>query len=431
MRHTRHGPFAMQAALLEKRRDGNDPSGLHNSFHDIESFLDSVLVPTPVSISAELVPPVLSRGLGLASESYSLGQQGSNDRRSGRPRSSVSNGVGNTNNNTNNNTTVGAGAPKVRFDLINLHNTLNNHGMNNGMNPGINKDEAKNNNLVMEEANADPNVVDPSADPSTDPKRARKDEKVTRTRKRDNNSTAGGTSRKKKTTNNHTHTHNKVGSPTPNAYVVFAAVFRRCCLRPFAGITPYTLTRDHSPALTHPPRRCCFMPLDRFPLPLGAGPAPVGMPQMPAQYVFGMPQMGLPPQMPPHQVQQMQQQMQQHMQQMGQMGQLGPMHIGPYMYAPPFQVPFYPNVTAEPVGVDLDRRTPRHPTRSHSQSHSQSHSRNAVCSLVRFRRRSRRRRVPTTRSSARGWFGPTPCIRSSWTRSSAAVASSTHYPRPS
>ena len=306
----------MQAALLDKRRDGNDPSGLHNNFHDIESFLESVLVPTPVSISAELVPSVLSRGLGLACESYSLGQQGSNDRRSGRPRSSVSNGVGNTN--TNNNTTVGATAPKVRFDLINtVNNTLMNNGMNNGMNPGVNKDEAKNNLVTSQHLNqedpSNPNA-DANVNPNVDPKKLRKDEKAAKTRKRDNNSTAGGTSRKKKT--NH-----KVGSPTTVAYV--------------------------------------------------AGPAPGGgVPQMqPAQYVFGMPQMGLPPQMPPQQVQQMQQQMQQiHMQQqMGQvapMGPMGPMHLGPaYMYGPPVQLPdgrivgFYPPNVAEPAPEKVEKES--------------------------------------------------------------------------
>ena len=290
----------MQAmALLDKRRDGNDPSGLQNNFHDIESFLESVLVPTPVSISAELVPGVLSRGLGLASESYSLGQQGSNDRRSGRPRSSVSNGVqGNTNP-----TTVGAGAPKVRFvsDLTALNN--------NGMNPGINKDEAKNNNLVTTTSHQhitthnQNNHAGEEEDPNTK-KGAHRLEKVTRTRKRDNNSTAGGTSRKKK---------EKFASQAPNV----------------------------------------------FPLPIGTGSPTGAMPQMPAQYVFGMPQMGLP-QVPPQHVQQMSQI--QQIQQVQQMGPMRPMAIGPmgqmgtYMPYPPFQqlpdgriVGFYPNIAPEQV----------------------------------------------------------------------------------
>ena len=75
------------------------PENVINNFHDIESFLENVLVKNPVSINAELVPPVLSRGLGLSADSSSIGGQGSNDRRqgSGKPWSSVSNGgQGNT-----------------------------------------------------------------------------------------------------------------------------------------------------------------------------------------------------------------------------------------------------------------------------------------------------------------------------------------------
>ncbi|KAI8104201.1 hypothetical protein M9434_002459 [Picochlorum sp. BPE23] len=75
------------------------PENVINNFHDIESFLENVLVKNPVSINAELVPTVLSRGLGLSADSSSIGGQGSNDRRqgSGKPWSSVSNGgQGNT-----------------------------------------------------------------------------------------------------------------------------------------------------------------------------------------------------------------------------------------------------------------------------------------------------------------------------------------------
>ena len=68
---------------------------INNNFQDIEAFLERVLVQNPVSIDAELVPPLLSRGLGLNNDSSSVGQQGSNgnDRRvtSGKPWSSVSN----------------------------------------------------------------------------------------------------------------------------------------------------------------------------------------------------------------------------------------------------------------------------------------------------------------------------------------------------
>lgn len=309
-----------------------DPvSGLHNNstFHGLESFLESVLVPSPVSISAELVPSVLSRGLGLETYSESLGQQGSNDRRSGRPRSSVSNGVqGNTNNgagaaaravaNAGGGLVVGAGgeegvggavgavgarvvagagamgglggAPKVRFESINAMNS---------------RDEEKNNLISMNRQPSNALNNQAGGDPE-ESKALRDGERRRKTRKRDNNSIAGGTSRKKKTKES-----DKPGSPADNVF-----------------------------------------PLPPLPHPGGMG-----------QYVFGMPQMGLPSQMPPHQLQQMQQQLQQ---QMGQMGQMIPQA---YVYAPPIQLPdgriagFYPGMDQfsmpENADKDLDHTVKR------------------------------------------------------------------------
>lgn len=86
---------------------GAPDSAINNHFQDIDGFLESVLVQNPVSIDAELVPSILSRGLGLNCDSSSLGQQGSNDRRvnSGKPWSSVSNDAQGATGNNNNNTT--------------------------------------------------------------------------------------------------------------------------------------------------------------------------------------------------------------------------------------------------------------------------------------------------------------------------------------
>ena len=85
--------------------DSRDRENAVNNFQDIESFLDSVLVQTPVSLNADLVPAILSKGLGLNTDSTSFGQQGSNDRKqgSGKPWSSVSNGVPLTQRNTTTN----------------------------------------------------------------------------------------------------------------------------------------------------------------------------------------------------------------------------------------------------------------------------------------------------------------------------------------
>ena len=322
--------MTMQEAVLHQRKQSGDGqkepvSGLHNqsTLHALDSFLESVLVPSPVSISAELVPSVLSRGLGLETYSESIGQQGSNDRRSGRQRSSVSNGVqGNTN---NNNTVTGAraaaggagavggaqaaagvgaagvgaagvgaaggpgGASKVRFESINAMSS---------------KDEAKNNlvSINRQPSNARNNQVDGEGYP--DEGKAHQDgERRLKTRKRDNNSTAGGTSRKKKSKDS-----DRMGSLAGNAFP---------------------------------------------PPPL---PPPGGM----GQYVFGMPQMGLPSQMPPHQLQQMQQQLQQQMQ-MSQMGQMGQMLPQPYLFSPPVQLPdgriagFYPGMDQFPMPENVDR----------------------------------------------------------------------------
>ena len=86
---------------------------INNNFQDIEAFLERVLVQNPVSIDADLVPPVLSRGLGLNNDSSSIGQQGSNDRRvnSGKPWSSVSNDAHGATGNNNNTTNA---MPKIR-----------------------------------------------------------------------------------------------------------------------------------------------------------------------------------------------------------------------------------------------------------------------------------------------------------------------------
>ena len=318
--------------MLDKRRkDGQeDPaSGLHNnsSFQDLESFLESVLVPSPVSIGAELVPSILSRGLGLATYSESLGQQGSNDRRSGRPRSSVSNGVqGNTNTNNNNTAGVGIGGGAPVPGGIGIFGAVAGAGgvggvVGGGAPVGVpkvtglelvnslnNKDEAKNNLVttnLQQQSNAQNNQVEGEGLAAMDKARRAEQRKRQKTRKRDNNSTAGGTSRKKKAKDG-----DKMGLPATNV----------------------------------------------FPLPPGVGP------QMPAQYVFGMPQMGMPSQMPPQQLQQMQQQLQQQMQhQMGQMGQLG---LGQfpqaYMYGSPIQLPdgrvagFYPGMDQFPMSQNAD-----------------------------------------------------------------------------
>lgn len=322
--------ITMQDAILLQRKKSDDGqeepvSGLHNNstFHGIESFLESVLVPSPVSISAELVPAVLSRGLGLETYSESLGQQGSNDRRSGRQRSSVSNGIQGKTNTNNNNTVTGAGAaagavaiagaevpveagvpvgtpaaaggsggaPKVRFELIESMNS---------------KDEAKNNLVTMNRhpSNARNNQVGGDGSHPEESKGLRDADRRRKTRKRDNNSTAGGTSRKKKTKES-----DKLGSPAGNLF-----------------------------------------PLPSLPPPGGMG-----------QYVFGMPQMGLPSQMAPQQLQQMQQQLQQQMQ-MSQMGQMGQVLPQAYMYGPPIQLPdgriagFYPGMDqfSMPENVDKD-----------------------------------------------------------------------------
>lgn len=93
----------------------------NNNFQDIEAFLERVLVQNPVSIDADLVPSVLSRGLGLNNDSSSIGQQGSNDRRvtSGKLWSSVSNdaqgATGNNNNTTNGIPKRGSASDKARI----------------------------------------------------------------------------------------------------------------------------------------------------------------------------------------------------------------------------------------------------------------------------------------------------------------------------
>ena len=108
-------PFA-QHALKGLGGSADVPENVINNFQDIEDFLENVLVQNPVSIDAELVPAVLSRGLGLSCDSsFSLGQQGSNDRRqaSGKPWSSVSNGgQGNTTTNNGNGTAADGSVPK-------------------------------------------------------------------------------------------------------------------------------------------------------------------------------------------------------------------------------------------------------------------------------------------------------------------------------
>jgi len=97
-----HRPFPPSGGT---QSDSRDRENAVNNFQDIESFLDSVLVQTPVSLNADLVPTVLSKGLGLNTDSTSFGQQGSNDRKqgSGKPWSSVSNGVPLTQRNTTTN----------------------------------------------------------------------------------------------------------------------------------------------------------------------------------------------------------------------------------------------------------------------------------------------------------------------------------------
>lgn len=114
-RNMQSAGLGVPQAFEQTENLGSPDNALNNNFQDIEAFLERVLVQNPVSIDADLVPSVLSRGLGLNSDSSSLGQQGSNDRRvnSGKLWSSVSNDAQGVTGN-NNNTTTNNGLPILR-----------------------------------------------------------------------------------------------------------------------------------------------------------------------------------------------------------------------------------------------------------------------------------------------------------------------------
>ena len=73
-------PVSNWPEIPSDTRPGSDTS------LDLDAFLDSVLIQDPVSLRSELVPPALALGLGLCSDGYSNGQQGSNGRKQGSGR---------------------------------------------------------------------------------------------------------------------------------------------------------------------------------------------------------------------------------------------------------------------------------------------------------------------------------------------------------